>query len=164
MYIIIRGPLGVGKTTVSEELAKRLKGIHVSIDAILDEHDLQYQKAEDGFISDEAFLRANTYALPKITKTLQDGRPVIIDGNFYRKRQIEDLIKTLPGPYQVFTLHAPLEDCITRDTNRDNTHGPDAAMVVYNITMSFSYGTQIETAGRTRDDVVDDILGQITNT
>lgn len=39
-YIIIRGPLACGKTTVSRELAEKLKATHISIDEILDKHEL----------------------------------------------------------------------------------------------------------------------------
>ena len=39
--IIIRGPLGVGKSTVSKELAKKLKGRHIPIDKVLEENNLE---------------------------------------------------------------------------------------------------------------------------
>ena len=39
-FIIIRGPLGIGKTTIAKALTERLDGYYVSIDGVLDEHGL----------------------------------------------------------------------------------------------------------------------------
>ena len=38
--IIIRGPLGVGKTTVAKELSSRLDAVNLSVDNILDKEEL----------------------------------------------------------------------------------------------------------------------------
>lgn len=160
-YVIMRGPLGVGKSTVCDELARRVGGAHISIDKILSDHKLGKHKAEDGFISEESFLRANELAIPVIREHLTKGEPVFIDGNFYRKNQIEDLIEKVDAPHYVFTLHAPLEACIARDVERGETHGAIAAQVVYKVTMSFDYGTVIETEGKTKDQVVEEVLSCI---
>ena len=39
-YIIIRGPLGCGKSTISSLLAKKLDAEHISVDIILEENNL----------------------------------------------------------------------------------------------------------------------------
>jgi shikimate kinase len=39
--VVIRGPLGVGKSTVAAALAKALGGDHIRIDQILEEHGLE---------------------------------------------------------------------------------------------------------------------------
>ena len=38
--IVIRGPLGVGKTTVARALAEQLSALYISIDQVLEDHDL----------------------------------------------------------------------------------------------------------------------------
>ena len=140
-YIIIRGSLGCGKTTISKGLAKQLKAEYLSIDEIVDSQD----KAKDGFISEKSFLKANELIIPRIKDYLDEGKKVIIDGNFYRKSQLDDLIFKLKD-YQnyTFTLKAPLKICIERDSKRKNSLGKDAAEVVYSITTKFDYSTVIE--------------------
>lgn len=39
-YIIIRCPLGCGKSTIAERLAKKLNGKHIAYDRILDDNNL----------------------------------------------------------------------------------------------------------------------------
>lgn len=141
--IIIRGPLGSGKTTVSKKLAEILSARYISIDDILDEYKLAEDK-EDGYISQRSFLRANEIAVQRAIQFLESGTPVIFDGNFYWKSQIEDLIRRqLQFPHYIFTLKTPLEVCIERDSKRENPHGKDAAEVIYNKTNKFDYGIVI---------------------
>ena len=142
-YIIIRGPLGCGKSTISERLAKELGAQHVAVDRVLDEHNLTEEK-EEGYISQNSFKKANQIIATEARETIDAGTPIIFDGNFYWQSAIEDLIARLPYPHEVFTLTAPLETCIERDKARDKTHGKDAAAVVYNKSTSFSYGVEID--------------------
>jgi len=51
---------------------------------------------EDGYVSQKSFLKANKIVIPSVKKKLQQGIPVVFDGNFYWKSQIEDLIEKLP--------------------------------------------------------------------
>ena len=142
-YVIIRGPLGCGKSTLAERVAKTFKAKYVAIDRILDEYDLTKDK-EAGYISQKSFKKANEIIAPKAARLLDKGTPVVFDGNFYWKSQIDDLIKRLDFPHYVFTLKAPLEICIERDSKRKKTHGKDAATVVYAKTTQFDYGTIID--------------------
>lgn len=146
-YIIIRGPLGCGKSTVSKELAKELNAEHISVDRVLDEYNLTKNR-EDGYISQKSFFKANEITAPKAKHILEKGRPIIFDGNFYWKSQIDDLISRLNYPHYVFTLKAPVETCISRDEERRKTHGEDAARAVYKKSTSFKYGIPIETKGK----------------
>jgi len=70
--------------------------------------------------------------------------PVVFDGNFYWKSQIEDLIRRLDCRYYIFTLKASVEMCIARDAQRGKTHGEDAARAVYEKSTEFDYGTIID--------------------
>ena len=57
-YIIIRGPLGCGKSTLAERLSKILKAKYFAVDQVLDEHHLTQEK-EKGYISQKSFIKAN---------------------------------------------------------------------------------------------------------
>jgi predicted kinase len=158
-YIIIRGPLGCGKSTISERLAQAFNAEHISVDRVLDDHGLTEDK-EDGYISQASFKRANEIIAPKAKELLDNGKTIIFDGNFYWESQLDDLIERLDYPHSVFTLKVPLELCIERDHNRDKTHGKDAAEAVYKKSTSFEYGTPIDATG-TIDDTVDKIRSSI---
>ncbi len=135
--------MGCGKSTISKELAKRIKGEHFAIDRVLDDHNLTEDK-EDGYISQKSFKKANKIACIKASELLRAKTPVIFDGNFYWKSQVEDLIDRLNFSHSVFTLKAPLEVCIDRDSQRKKPHGEMATKVVYEKSTEFDYGTLID--------------------
>ena len=65
-YAIIRGPMGCGKSTIAERIAKKLKAKYIPMDPILDEHDLTTDK-EAGYISQRSFIKANEIVASCIT-------------------------------------------------------------------------------------------------
>ena len=142
-YIIIRGPLGCGKSTIAKRITKKLNAKYIPIDRILDKHDLTKDR-ESGYISQKSFIKANEIVAPEARKILEDGIPVVFDGNFYWKSQIDDLIKRLNFRHYVFTLKAPLQVCIKRDLQRRETHGKDAAQAVYKKSTELDYGIDID--------------------
>lgn len=142
-YIIIRGPLGCGKTTIANRLTKRLKGVHIAIDDYIEKHELLHDM-ENGYISQKSFIKVNKMIEPKAKELLDKGKVVIFDGNFYWESQIIDLLKRLNHPYYVFTLKAPLNICIKRDEGRKRTYGPDVARLIYRKVMSFEHGRGID--------------------
>ena len=141
-YLIIRGPLGCGKSTIAEALSKRLKAKYFAIDRVLDENNIE--EWEDGYVSIKSFIEANEISAERAKKDLEREIPVIFDGNFYFKKQIEDLIERLDFPHYVFTLKAPLEVCIERDKKRNKTHGEDAVKEVFRKSTEFEYGIVID--------------------
>ncbi len=151
-FVIIRGPLGCGKSTIAEKLAKKIKAEYIAIDRILDEHDLTKDK-EAGYISQKSFKKANEIITPRAKKLLEKGTPIVFDGNFYWKSQIDDLLKRLDFSHYIFTLKAPLEVCIERDRKRSKTHGEAAARVVYAKATEFEYGTVIDATRPVEDSV-----------
>jgi predicted kinase len=157
-YVVIRGPLGVGKSTVSQGLAKALGAEPVSIDRILDEHGLE--EWEGGYLSQQSFLRANRVAVKHARGFLEAGTPVVIDGNFYWKSQIEDLLIQLDYRHFVFTLRAPLSVCLERDAQRSPPHGPEATRDVFAKSTEFEYGIGVD-ASRPVDRVVRDIVARL---
>ncbi len=158
-YIIIRGPLGIGKTTIAEKLAKKLKGEYISIDLVLEKLELDH--IEGRGIPVRNFLKVNENIMPKLKETLSSGKLVVIDGNFYHKEQIEDLIKKLNFKHYVFNLKASLETCIKRDDNRKKVYGEQAVKDVYKLVSTFDYGVSINTENKTENEVVDEILRRI---
>ncbi|MGP8159402.1 MAG: AAA family ATPase [Thermoplasmata archaeon] len=158
-YVLIRGPLGVGKSTVAKRLAGKVEAEYISIDRILDERGLETWYR--GYVSQRSFLRANAYAVRRARPFLQNGRPVIFDGNFYYKSQIEDLIGQLDCRHYVFTLKAPLSLCIKRDGRRVPPYGREAARAVYAISTGFECGIGID-ATRSVERVVDDIVTRLS--
>ena len=135
-YVIIRGPLGVGKTTISTALAKSIDAVVVSIDQIAD-------KAWDGG-SVRLYVSANAIAAEGARSALARGTPVIFDGCFYWKTQIADLERRLPFAHEVFTLKAPLSVCTQRDGGRKVVFGAEAAEQVYRKVTRLEYGVVID--------------------
>ena len=156
-YVIIRGPLGCGKSTVAEKLANQLGAKYYSMDGILDEHGLTRDK-EEGYISQQSFITANEIAAPEANNLLKYGMPVVFDGNFYWASQIEDLMERLNYPHQVFTLKASLDTCIKRDGARKKKYGIDAVRAVYKKSIEFDYGIGIDTENKTAEETVKRIL------
>jgi predicted kinase len=135
-FVIIRGPLGVGKTTVSNALANAIGAKVCSIDQLVD-------RDWDGG-SLRLFLKANRTAAKDAATALQAGTPVVFDGCFYWKSQIKDLESRLPFSHQVFTLEAPLSVCILRDSHRNPSFGAEAAAQVFRKVHRFEYGLMLD--------------------
>ncbi|MFY9716590.1 MAG: AAA family ATPase [Thermoplasmata archaeon] len=154
-YVIVRGPLGVGKSTVSLQLAERLGAKYISIDRILEEADLWVEGALP------EFLRANDITISRARESLTRGTPVIVDGNFYWKTQIQDLIERLDFRGYVFTLRASLEVCIARDAERESPFGEAATTEVFAKTTRFEWGTEVDANGRL-EAVIDEIVARLS--
>jgi len=142
-FIIIRGPLGSGKTTLAKKLAKELKAVYIPIDSILEKHRLDKVKTEK-WIPLKNFIKANKIILPEAKKLLKNNKIVIFDACFYHKEQIKDLIKNLPYKNYIFTLKAPLEVCIKRDSKRSKNLGKAATKAVHKLVSRFDYGINID--------------------
>jgi predicted kinase len=158
-YVIIRGPLGCGKSTISKKISETLNAKYFAVDRVLDDYDLGEEK-EAGYVSQKSFIKANEIIAPEVEKFLHSGKPVVFDGNFYWRSQIDDLIGRLDFPHYVFTLKAPLETCIERDSSREKTHGVDAASAVYKKSTEFNYGIVID-VNRPIDDCLTEIISHL---
>lgn len=159
-YIIIRGPLGSGKSTISEKLAQLLDAKHVHMDEVLKKHGLDKMPPDAPCISVENFLKANEIVLPEVKELLSGGKIVIFDACFYHKEVIEHLVQNLPYEHYIFTLKAPLELCVKRDNERSKTHGEGAAGAVHSLVSRFDYGTNIDVA-RGLEDTIKDIVSYL---
>ena len=163
-FIIIRGPLGIGKSTVSQRLAKKLKAKYVSIDIILEKTKLDKVGPEEECIPSKNFIKAQESIISESKGLLGKGKIVIFDACFYHKEQIDHLIKNLPFRNYVFTLKAPLKICIDRDEKRGKTLGKDATEAVHNLVSRFDYGIVIETENKTEEQTLKEILSHINST
>ena len=159
-YIIIRGPLGVGKSTIAKKLARMLKAEYISLDTVLEENGLDIIDKKQECILAKNFIKANNLILNEVKTALKKGKTVIFDGCFYHKEQIKHLGKNL-GKGQVFNLKAPLSVCIKRDNQRKRIYGKDSAKVVYNLVSKFDYGVNINTNKKTEKDVIKEILKKL---
>ena len=157
--IIIRGPLGVGKTTIAKVLANKIRGQYFSVDEILEKFKLGYD-TEGGNIAQKSFLKTNEILEPKAKQVLEQNMPVIFDGNFYWPSHIEDLVERLGVKYYIFNLQASLETCIQRDKDRDKTYGIAAAKAVYKRSTELEEGIEIDTAGSI-DQVIKKIISYL---
>lgn len=135
-YVIIRGSLGVGKTTISAALAKSIGAVVVSIDGIAD------TEWDGGSV--RLYVNANRIAAERARHVLAHGTPVVFDGCFYWKTQLADLERRLPYPHEGFTLKAPLSVCTQRDGGRKVVFGAEAAEQVYRKVTRFEYGVVID--------------------
>jgi adenylate kinase family enzyme len=157
-FIIIRGPLGIGKSTIAKKLAKNLNAKYISFDKVLAENGLD--KIDNDF-TPEDFIKANEIVIKNIKKDLKKEKIVIFDGCFYFKEQIKHLEKNLPKGY-VFNLKAPLATCIKRDSMRKIVYGEKAAREVYELVSNFDYGINIDTNKKTEEEVLNKILSYST--
>jgi adenylate kinase family enzyme len=160
-YIIIRGPLGIGKSTISKELAKRLKAKRISLDDLLQKNKLDDLDEKEGGIPTKNFIKADNLILDEVKFNLKKGKIIIFDGCFYHKEQIKHLEKNL-GKALVFNLKAPLSVCINRDNNRNKTFGQEAAKAVYRLVSKFDYGINIYTNNKTPKETIKEILSYLT--
>jgi predicted kinase len=155
-YVVVRGPLAVGKTTVCERLAGVLRADHISIDRILEEYGLE--EWDEDRISLRSFLRANAIAADQARRSFERGSPVLFDGCFYWRQQIHDLVERVHAPHYVFRLKAPLAVCIARDRTRPRTPtgatpkggdqlGEEAARDVYRLVSQVRSGVPIDASG-----------------
>ena len=156
-YIIIRGPAGIGKSTIVVQLSKLLKGYNIAFDKILKENDLDYVVGEK-CVPVHKFLAANKIVIPKAKEKLERGHIVIFDGNFYHKLQIEDLISNLQFPYFVFTLKSDLNECFARNKTRSYPLDEQAIEDVFKLVSRFDYGVLIDTNAKTIYEVVQEII------
>lgn len=159
-YIIIRGPLGSGKSTISEKLAHVLDAEHVHMDEVLEKHGLDKMPPDAPCISAENFIKANEIVLPEVKKLLAGGKTIIFDACFYHKEVIEHLVQNLQMPHYIFTLKAPLEFCVKRDRERSKTHGEGAAWAVHSLVSRFDYGNIVDVT-ESLEDAVKDILSYL---
>lgn len=157
--IIIRGALGVGKTIIAKKLAEILPAEYISVDLVL--RGIGLHKVEGECIPLKNYLEADKKIIPLAKEYLNNGKNVVIEGCFYFKEQIKDLLGNLGNAHFKFTLKAPLEVCAQRDKQRKKSYGQEAAAAVLNLVNKFDYGITINTENKTINDVINEIKGYL---
>jgi len=155
-FVIIRGPAGVGKSTISRLLAKKIKAEIIHFDEVMNTLGLDYIPG-DKWIPLNKFLKADKIKIPEFINKLKKGTNLIIDGNFYHKEHIEDIINNLDFPNKVFTLKADMQECIKRDQTRKGELGEQATKDVFKLVSAFDYGIDIDTNKKTPEEIADEI-------
>ncbi len=159
--ILIRGPLGVGKSTVAKAVAAALGGVYFSIDATLSAHHLDENiPPESDGIPVERFLRVHEILKSEIDAALARGQVVVVDGNVYYRAQVDDLEQRYPGSMLCLTLTAPLEVCIARDAARALVFGIDAVRAIFNMVSAVEVGVPIDATG-SEDETVQNVLNAV---
>lgn len=156
-YIIIRGPAGVGKSSIARELEKELKANYISFDEVMSKHHID--NIEGDGISTENFIKANNLVLKEANENLKKGNIVIFDGCFYREDQLKHLLQNLPFKNYIFTLKAPIDVCLKRNTTRTRIMSEKAINEVHNLVSKNDFGKIIDTNGKSKKEVVNEILG-----
>jgi broad-specificity NMP kinase len=158
-FIIIRGPAGVGKTTIARELANKIKGEVFHFDKIMKQLGLDYIPGEK-CIPLWKFLKADGLMIPKFREKLEKGI-IIIDGNFYFKRHINDLVKKMNSSHFIFTLKANLQACINRDKTRKDCLGKKDIRDVFKFVSAFDSGISINTNNKSVENIVKEIISYL---
>lgn len=154
--IIIRGPAGVGKTTIAKSLAERLRAAYFSFDELMEANGLDVI-IDDG-IPPENFLEANRLLLPMVL----DKELVVLDGCFYRKEQLDDMLNNVSGMrVYIFTLTAEIETCLERNRLRKNPLMDNDIRQVYDLVSKLNVGMIIDTTGKTVEQSVLEILNHM---
>ncbi len=159
-YLIIRGFAGVGKSTIAKALAKKLKAEYISFDEVMRKNKLD--TVEGDSIWEKNFLKANKLVIPTALRELRTSRVVIFDGNFYHKSQIKHLASELKYPYKIFSLKAPLEECIARDRKRKKGRlGEKSVRAVYKLVSRLDIGTIINISNKSKNNIVQEIISYL---
>lgn len=153
--IIIRGALGIGKTTIAKKIAKEINAHYISIDKVLEKNNLD---KEDNNFTPEDFIKANEIILPKVINNLDNGKSVILDGCFYFIEQIKHLESNIKFKIFIFTLKAPVDVCINRDKERKKAYGEKNAREVFDLVSKFDYGINIDTENKSETEVAKEIM------
>ncbi|MHA1687075.1 MAG: AAA family ATPase [Candidatus Heimdallarchaeaceae archaeon] len=149
--IIIRGPAGVGKTTIAKKLARDLNADYISFDEIMEINKLD-TIVGDG-IPSKNFIKANEIILGLI----KNKKRVVLDGCFYRKKQIEHLLNNLKTKVHIFTLDADIPECSKRNKTRMNSLADEDIKQVHNLVSKIKIGIIINTTGESIKQVVSKI-------
>ena len=142
--IVIRGALGVGKSTIANKVAEKYSVPYLSLDKIIDDNGLS---TEDG-IPLENFIKSND-----IVVSQSEGCGLaVLDGCFYYSKQIEDLKQKFAGDVIFITLYSSLEKCIERDSKRDKVYGKESAEFVFNMSDGIREGYYIDNENLTEEE------------
>jgi len=156
-FVIIRGPLGCGNSTIAKQLTQKINGEYIELDKVLDDNGLSSIPPGAECIPVENFIKANNIIIQQTTGI---DVPLVLDGCFYHKEVIDDLINKMPVKGYVFTLKIPIDVCVERDSKREKSYGEDAARAVHSLVSRFDYGVDIY-ATKPPEEAIQEILSHL---
>ena len=159
-YIILRGPAGIGKSTIVKLLSSKIKAEVFHIDNMLDRLNLGYKQGEK-WVPLNNFLEVDKKIISEINKKIKHKK-IIIEGNFYHKEHIKDLLKSINSKNYIFTLKASVKTCIERDSKR-NSIGKKNIKDVHKLVSKFDEGILINTDNKNKEEIVKEIISYIKN-
>jgi len=135
--VIVSGPSGVGKSTICEEVVKRLDNIYLSIsvttrprsEAEVDGRDYWFiseqefqERINKGLLLEHAEVFGHLYGTPKgkVEEALRDGKTVILEIDVQGAKQAKAIF---PDAVMIFILPPTERDLVERMDHR----GRDAA-------------------------------------
>ncbi len=128
--IVIAGPTGVGKTTLSKMLSKHFNCTYISEDEIAKEvfPDV-YKEIED---YPDKLKIAENQLLKRAKGIFDSGRYVVIDRINLEREFIEEMKKMFHNHLILWVLWPPMETTIERDKRREDwTSGEDTIRRFY---------------------------------
>jgi predicted kinase len=155
-YIILRGPAGVGKTTIAEKLSQIYNAHYIPIDKV---------KKRLGLMnSEQDKMEANKVVIEEAMSYLDQGKVVILDEVLYFENQLAQL-EEMPYTSYLFSLNASLWCCLERNRKRRaNTNrklSDDTVKLVYGVVSLLKKGIEISNEDRTIDETVNEILSYL---
>lgn len=158
--IILRGLPGVGKTTIAQEIKRRLiPCAHFPVDAI---RDFASPRTFDPDVLQASKLSALDMALRYANK----GYNTIIESVFEDPAQVDELVQQANSqafPISLFTLRAPLDLLNSRNTTRrvEDRLPPERVRSLYENYV-WEIGTVMDVSERTVGDISREIIEHIT--
>jgi len=130
--IIVSGPSGVGKSTICNEVIKRLDNIYLSVslttrpksDAEVDGKDYWFiseqefqERIDKGLLLEHAKVFGHLYGTPKdkVEEALEAGKDVILEIDVRGARQVQAIF---PDAIMIFILPPTEKDLVKRMDNR----------------------------------------------
>lgn len=141
MIIIIYGPAACGKTTIANNLKKRLEDQGYGFRII---HSDDY--------------KSNTYdrILREVNETDYD---LIIDGTFYKKKW-RDMFRD-KKEVKFINIDTGIETCLKRNKQRSDPIEEKAVYIIYNSFEDGDYDLKIDSDDKSVEEIIDLIIEQL---
>jgi|GEM_PF-1007618 len=161
--IVLDGPKGSGKTTISAEIKKQLSNIqYLSLDEL--RRSIPKAKATADF-NQQAF----GMLLEEVTKKYEEGSNIIIDCGLVEQKlqDLEVVVKALGAKLYKYSLVAPFEVLLERVKQRDIQNGKETDekrfTYLYDVLQAkaFTGYTVFDTHKLSLDDIVEQIIRQV---
>lgn len=151
MYIIIRGPAGVGKTTLAKKLIAYFNSHKIS--AKYFSPGLMRKKHNLGFSMKEK-LKADNFLISEARDIIEKGHVAIFDEVYYYPQQMLNFRNKLGSPI-VIHLKAPIGALLERNSKRTGKKKLSEKRMrdVYGLDRRFRNGNVINTHKRNKNQV-----------